>query len=144
LGPGLHAIYTLRDLLARWAADACDDGEEEEPVPIVYNDDVVGTLIHAFESLAVAAAVSKEHQVASEILDALAGLFDRLPPGWQEQAEDAILRLLPTVEAHVLTANLEAAMDKLIDRLAKADRQSTAAEARRMLNHMHHNRLGRI
>jgi uncharacterized membrane protein len=135
LTPGLQTIFNLRDLLARWIED--DSAPvEEEPLPVVYNDDVILTLIRTFESLAIVASLSKEHQVLTGILVAFSTLFERLPGPWQDEAEAVILRILPTLDSHFLTASMEQALNDLIDTLQKADRESAASRVRHALMHL--------
>lgn len=126
---GVLTIYSLRDILARWCvADA--DPAPVKVAPVVYEDDVMTKLMNAFESLAVSASESMQHQSLAEILRSFALLFDQLPPPLQARAEDIILRSLSAMGEHVLTHELESALSGLADTLDAAQRPDTAAAVR--------------
>lgn len=123
---GVLTIYSLRDILARWSV-APDDAAHDPPAPIVYEDNVLPRLLNAFESLAVSASESMQHQSYAEILRTFELVFDDLPSGLQARAEDVILRSLSGLGDHVLTAELEAALSGLVACLERAGRAQTAA-----------------
>ena len=82
--PGLLAIRNLRDLLARWlqtdaAFGARSEGAADPASPVVYADNLPDQLMKAFESLAVVASESMQHQSAAEIYRTFASQFHRLP-----------------------------------------------------------------
>lgn len=112
--PGLQVIYSLRDLLVRWAAEE-PVPMRDDPLPVVYNDQLLADLLSAFESLAVVASESGEHQVLTEILNSFATQYQRLPEPWLPQIEETLARISPTLERHVLTYNLEKAALRLIE-----------------------------
>lgn len=122
--PGIIAINNLRDLLARWAVES--DVETDESAPqIFYPDDVMTQLMGSFESLAVVASESMQHQTYAEIVRTIAITFDRLPHHVQRRAEEMILRSLSTLGDHVLTVELEATFIQLEQTLERAGRFST-------------------
>ena len=124
--PALLAIRSLRDVLARWSAE--DRIEPKEPVaPVVYHDTVFARLMDAFESLAVVASESMQHQSIAEVLRSFTLTFDRLPPEHQARAEDIALRMLSTLGDHVLTAPLERELRALEETLRSAGRETTAS-----------------
>lgn len=123
---GLLTIYSLRDILARWSSPP-DEAPEGEIAPIVYVDDVLPRLLNAFESLAVSASESMQHQSYSEILRTFDLLFERLPSDLQLRVEDVIRRTLSALGDHVLTNELESALTGLISTLEQAGRRQTAA-----------------
>ena len=125
---GVLTIYSLRDILARWCVAAA--AAPVKVAPVVYQDDVMPKLMNAFESLAVSASESMQHQSLAEILRSFALLFDRLPPTLQARAEDIILRSLSAMGEHVLTNELESALSGLADTLDAAQRPDTAAAVR--------------
>ena len=98
--------------------------------PVVYEDDVMAKLLNAFESLAVSASESMQHQSLAEILRTFTLLFDVLPQPWQLRAEDIILRTLSAMGDHVLTGELETALNALVSTLDAAHRPTTAAAVR--------------
>ena len=121
---GVLAIYGLRDLLARWQDDA--DVQRDDASPVVYIDDVPERLLNAFESLAVVASESMQHQSHAEILRTFDILFERLSERGKARVEDIVMRTLPAVGDHVLTAELDDAMIRLVATLQRAGREVTA------------------
>lgn len=126
---GILTIYSLRDILARWSCPQTET-EERERAPIVYVDDVVAKVLDALESLAVSASESMQHQSYSEILRTFELLFERLGPAEQRRVEDILLRTLSGLGDHVLTSELEGALDRLVAVLDAAGRRETAAAVR--------------
>ena len=124
--PGLLIIRNLRDVLAHWSAED-DENPEEEPLPVVYTDNVFSQLMDAFETLAVVASESMQHQSFAEVLYTFAIMFERLRPEQQRRAEDLILRILPAMGDLVLTAELDSALTALARALDKSARVTTAA-----------------
>lgn len=130
--PGLLVIHSLRDVLARWAAEGVEEkgspgGADEPDVAVVYSDDVLPQLMDAFESLAVVSSESMQHQAFAEITRTFATMFDRLPTDLQRRAEELVRRILPALGDHVLTADLDAALSSLTSSLAAAGKRETAA-----------------
>ena len=126
---GVLTIYSLRDILARWSVSP-EDAAPVKVAPVVYEDDVMAKLMNAFESLAVSASESMQHQCLAEILRTFTLLFDVLPQPWQLRAEDIILRTLSAMGEHVLTNELETALNALVSTLDAAHRPTTAAALR--------------
>ncbi|MGH7783720.1 MAG: hypothetical protein ACREO5_07765, partial [Candidatus Binatia bacterium] len=83
-------------------------------------------LMEAFESLAIVASESMQHQNFAEVLHTFAVMFDRLPLDQQRRAEDIILRLLSALGEFVLTAELDSTLSALVGALNKSARISTA------------------
>lgn len=130
-GPGSLTIWNLRDLLARWletdaafGADADMDADPEASV--TYFDNLPKQLLRAFESLAVVASESMQHQSAAEIYLTFANLFHRLPPPLQRQADDLLLRSLSGLGDHILTSDLEASLLAVAEALKLAGRSQCA------------------
>ena len=82
--------------------------------------------MEAFESLAIVASESMQHQNFAEVLHTFAVMFDRLPLDQQRRAEDIILRLLSALGEFVLTAELDSTLSALVGALNKSARISTA------------------
>ncbi|MEP7214246.1 MAG: DUF2254 family protein [Acidobacteriota bacterium] len=125
--PGLFAIQCLRDVMARWSVDA-GEPPAEASVPVVYVDDVFDRLLTTFETFAVVSSESMQHQIFIETLRTFTIMFDRLPTDKQDRAEDLLLRILSVLGDHVLTAEMDAALLDLSNRLELVGR-SGAAEA---------------
>ena len=124
-GPGLLAIWSLRDLLARWLSS--DDplsgrGGRSSDSPVVYRDTLAEQLLGGFESLVVVASESMQHQCAAEIYRSFAKLFHRLPPALQSTVEELVLRSLSGLGDHILTSDLEASLSSLSAALLRGDR----------------------
>lgn len=122
--PGLLAIWCLRDLLSRWlqsdaAFSAGNDVGANGGASVVYIDTLPLQLMRGFESLAVVASESMQHQSAAEIYRTFAHLYHRLPAPAQRQADDLLLRSLSGLGDHILTSDLEAALSDLIAALAE-------------------------
>ena len=128
--PGLLVISNLRDLMARWlqvdAAFGAGDGIADPAAPVVYPDNLPEQLMRAFESLAVVASESMQHQSAAEVYRTFANLFHRLPSPLRQQADDLLLRSLSGLGDHILTTELEASLTALIDALTVHDRSQSA------------------
>ena len=124
---GILTIYSLRDILARWSS-VPQETAHGNPAPVVYEDNVMPRLLNAFESLAVSASESMQHQSYAEVLRTFELLFDGLPSELQSRVEDVILRSLSGLGDHVLTAELETALTALIARL-ESDRRHETAQA---------------
>ena len=129
--PGLLTIWNLRDLLTRWlqtdaAFGAGADTDADPAAAVVYSDDLPEQLMQAFESLAVVASESMQHQSAAEIYLTFAGLFHRLPPPLQRRADDLLLRSLSGLGDHILTSDLEASLSAVVAALNAAGRSQGA------------------
>jgi uncharacterized membrane protein len=123
--PALIAIQGMRDLLARWAAER--EGADGEAAPVVYRDDVVPRLMDAFESLAVSACESMQHQTLAEVLSSLSLMFDRLPEPLRARAEEIVLCALSGLGEHMLTAPLSKALAQTAQALHSAGHGESAA-----------------
>jgi uncharacterized membrane protein len=148
--PGLLVCRSLRYILAHWfepddrAAGAAADGAvdlrghapNQAAAPIVYRDNVPEQVMKAFESLAVVASESMQHQTLAEILRTFAVMFGRLPPPLQERSEDLLLRSLSALGEHVPTTDLDESLSDVINALTAERRNRTSlamAEAQRQL-----------
>ena len=121
---GVLTIYSLRDILARWASAAQEAPDDASP--LVYEDDVMARLVSALESLAVVASESMQHQSYAEILRTFVLLFDRLDAPLQARVEDVVLRSLSGLGDHILSAELAAVLDAMVAMLKAAGRHDTA------------------
>lgn len=131
-GPGLLTIQNLRDLLARWLqADAAfgtrDAVDTDSEACVVYFDNLPEKVMRGFESFAVVASESMQHQSAAEIYRMLAGIFPRLPPQLERQVNDLLCRSLAGLGDHILTNDLEESLSELIDALTQAGQVSCSA-----------------
>ena len=106
---GVRAIHSLRDLLSRWMIEDVEV-EDEDPLPMVYVDDLVRGGLDVLESLGAAALESQQHQVLAEVLRTVNLLFDRLTPDLRDRAEELVLRLLGYLDKQFLTRELDIAL----------------------------------
>ena len=131
--PGLLVIRSLRDLLARWSADG-DPREaapaDNRPGPVVYEDNVLAQLLDALESLGVVASESMQHQSIAEVFRTFAVLLDRMTPDVRRRSADIVRRLISCLGEHVLTAELESAIDAAAGALARNGQVETAEALR--------------
>lgn len=142
--PGLLVTRALGDLLARWSEpNNAPDKPAPEPAPVVYHDDVLATLFDAFESLTVVASESLQHQVAAEVYQAMAGLYDRLTLEGQQQIEQVALRSLATLGEHAPTRQLDRALEMLVNAFVTAGRFDGASAVRRAQEALNHS-VGRL
>jgi hypothetical protein len=127
--PGLAVVDMLHDLLARWGT-VHEEPLPEPPLPVVYPDTLMPSLLSGFESLAVVASEAMQHELLARLLTALASTFERLLPGYQKQVEELLLRTLGGLGDHMLTANLDAALTKIEQTVEAAGRIETALAIR--------------
>ena len=123
--PGLLTIYSLRNILAHWSIEQEEDSGNQ-PIPVVYTDNVFTRLMDTFESLAVVSSESMQHQIFAEVVHTFAVMFDRLPPEQQQRAESLILRIISALGDHVLTAELDAALSALVCTFRSSAHSDTA------------------
>ena len=126
--PGLLAVRALRDILARWSTEEAQiEGERDAAMlPVVYDDNPFARIFDTLESLGVSASESLQHQTLAAIARALSTTYRRLPDEWRSRADDVILRLLPSMGDHVLTADLDAALTELVRETRAAGGEESA------------------
>jgi uncharacterized membrane protein len=122
--PGILVCHALRDILVRWLEQG--EAPEDCSSPIVYADRVTDDVISTFESLAVVASESMQHQTLAEIMRTLAMLLPRLPPEGVDQVASVVLRSLSALGEHVLTRELERSLQIASQALAAAGRNAVA------------------
>lgn len=125
--PGLITIHCLRDVMARWSEEEDIDTDRTKTAPVVYTDDVFPKLFDTFETFAVVSSESMQHQIFIEVLRVITLMFERLPNERHDRAEDMIMRILPALGDHVLTAELDKALSALTASLTELGRLNTAA-----------------
>lgn len=117
--PGLLVNFALRDLLLLWGAGGSDGDNGETALPIVVKDDILDRVISAFELLAVVASESMQVQTFVEVAESLRLGAESLDGVHLERVADAVLRTLPGLGDHVLTADLERMLQRLAETLAE-------------------------
>lgn len=136
-------VAMLRDVLARLIAEPRPEMDAPATTAIVYNDDLPEALFQTIESLAVVTADSQQHQVAADILFALASLLERLSEDYRSRACDVLLRTLPALASHPPTSVLEAALRTLEETLARIGAHEQASLVAEGLDHLRR-RIGRV
>lgn len=127
--PGLTSIQCLRDVMSRWASED-EPKASEKPAAVVYRDNVFERLLETFETLAIVASESLQHQNYIEVLRTFALMFDRIPDRYQPRAEDVVLRILAVLGEFALTHELDKSLTELERSLAGSGRRNTAAAVR--------------
>lgn len=122
--PGLSVIRSLRDVLSRWAEEKLPEAEGK--LAVVYRDNTLDILFDAFETLAVVASESMQHQNFTEVIRTFIIAFDRIPEEWFARVEDLILRTLSVLGEFALTRELENALKNLQAVLERVGRDETA------------------
>ncbi len=129
--PGLLAIFSLRDLLARWAqtdgAFATENISEPDS-PVVYFDNLASEVMNGFEALASVASESMQYQCAAACYRSFAEQFHRLPPSLQQRVVDIVMRTLSGLGDHILASDLAISLNELSVVLT-AHSQTQCAEA---------------
>lgn len=85
----------------------------------------------AFESLAVVASESMQHQTLAAIVQTFATTFERLPLRERLRVEDLVLRTLSGLGDHMLTAELDERLSDLVTVLEGTGQSATSAAVRR-------------
>ncbi len=128
--PGLLTIRSLRDLLVRICGKEdreSRDDEKPDVVPLVYEDQFYSQLIDALESLALVSSESMQARTMTEILRTIQLTFPRMPGPVQDRFEDLLRRIVSCLGDHMLTAELESSLNRLIQMLETEGRNETAA-----------------
>jgi len=126
---GMMVTRALRDLISRWALDAEEDEAEGDRLPLVIEDSVHRDALDVLASLVVVSSESMQHQTFAEVLNAFAVFYPWLPPDLQERADDLLARAISAMGDHVLTRDVELA----IEELSRVIRTAGRPDAARML-----------
>jgi uncharacterized membrane protein len=110
---GMMVTRALRDLISRWVLGVDEVEVEGEPLPVVIEDNVHRDALDVLESVAVASSESMQHQNFAEVLNGLTVIYPWLPVGLQARADDLLARALSAMGDHVLTRDVELAIEGL-------------------------------
>lgn len=128
---GMLACWNLRDLVGKWYGPEakplkrCDQG-----FPIVYSDAVPMDLVRSFESLAVVASESMQHQTLATIYQGVAFSLRHVPDEFAASLADISRRSLSALGDHVLTGPLQESLHELADALQARRMDQAAHEVR--------------
>ena len=126
--------WNLRDLVASW----CEQGqltvkgqEDADALAVVYPDNIATALLRSFESLAVVASESMQHQTLAAVYRALALALRCVPQPLKAEVHGVVLRSLAELGDQVLTADLDEAITQLGEALDAYGLDSTALRSAR-------------
>lgn len=90
------ALHALRDLGTRWV----DEGDRtgDDPLPVVYADDDVDTVLVALYSALVVAHESHQHEQAARVLDTYAAILRRTNGRLAERIRDDVDAMQPLLD----------------------------------------------
>jgi len=136
--PGVLAVLNMRDLVGEWYGSGAEGPERStDDFPGVYTDKVPATLFRGFESIAVVASESMQHQTLATVYAALEFCVKHVPLHCVADVEDIIRRTLSALGDHVLTHELQQALARLANALEDRGREPTAEEVRKACNILH-------
>jgi uncharacterized membrane protein len=124
---GQKVAYTLQDLLRRWTLQESDERDrDQEVLPVVYVDRVPMKVLDTLESLIVITQETLQHQTVSTIFNGLAQTLPHLTPELQKRTEELVVRMMPTLQRHSLTRDLDMAVMRLRDALQECGAEEVA------------------
>lgn len=126
-GAALIACHALHDLLWRWGSEEKLELARAAAPLVYYRDTLAEQLLDGFESLALVASESMQHQSLGAVMHALAASFAALPVRCKDRAEDILLRSLASLGDHGPTRLLEARFEAAVAALAGDGRNDAAA-----------------
>jgi uncharacterized protein YpiB (UPF0302 family) len=100
----------------------------------VYRQDTLSEILDTWESLITVSSESMQHQPFAEIIHSLAKVYPRIPDRLQRRANQLIRRSVSAMGDHVLTQDIDNALQELIQVLKEAAQYETAG----MLETAHH------
>ncbi|MFW6084081.1 MAG: DUF2254 family protein, partial [Gemmatimonadota bacterium] len=103
--PALEVIKALRRLFNDLRFEP-EEGTTSDGLRVVYRDDVMRDIFDTFESLAVSASESRQHQSVREIVHALSVIASVAEGHSRERIAKVTRVILATLNAHVLTTGL--------------------------------------
>lgn len=108
--PAILVCHRLRDIIARWSR--ADPIPDRVTARVVYADRAVDDAILALAAIGVVASESMQNTLAAEIWRTLATLLDDVPAERLPALTDTARRLLSSLGDHVLTRDLEEALNR--------------------------------
>jgi uncharacterized membrane protein len=116
--PGLSVIQALRDIIAHWSEDENQPLEDPSSC-IVYADAAPIIATDALEAVIVVASESIQSQTLTEAVKTLAILLRHVGQPTADRLADVANRTLSSLGEHVLTRQLEAALEDLAKALTE-------------------------
>lgn len=135
--PGILAVLNLRDLAAQWyAVPRAPLKRASKGLPVSYSDNVPITLVRGFESIAVVASESMQHQTLATVYRAIDFCLQHAPDDLVSSLADVTRRSLSALGDQVLTQELQQAMVKLAQMLRARSSETTALEVESACNRL--------
>jgi hypothetical protein len=122
--PVMAVIQSLRDILARWFTEGPVAGDPGSMLVIA--DAAPGEALDALENLILVSSESMQAQTLAEALRTAAALLAAAPEPWIGRLADVVRRALASLGEHVLTRDLEEALEAVA--LALSDRHLSEPE----------------
>jgi hypothetical protein len=135
------AVRSLGILLNSWGTvDTHTAGDFGGPLPIVYPDAAVTTILDGLLGLVPPAGNAAQHQTASGVLVTIARVLPQLTDAPRQVAVDRLERVLPASLRQTFTGEMDHALEALRDALSTVgygDRAHRVRELRDELNQQH-------
>ena len=116
--PGRAVVHALRDIISLWSPGEADPPADPAS-PLIYVDRTPAEATDTLEMIVVVASESMQAQTLADALGTVALLLDRVSQPTAERLADVARRAVSSLGEHVLTRQLEAALDELADALAR-------------------------
>jgi len=140
--PGRAVLNVLRDVIARWSANAGEVKADEESA-IVYADNSTMEAINVLEMIALVTSESMQAQTLTDTLNTIARLLPLAPQSEAERLADVVERMLSSLGEHVLTRDLQFALEDIAAALSARGFAPAAHRVREATTLLAHS-LGRL
>lgn len=111
------------------------------PLPLVYNDPVIGKVLDGLTSVIAASGQSGQHQTCGAVVTTLSRALPQLEPGNQRIAFDRLQRVLPTAVNHIFTIEMEHAFNAMQQAMHETELPEGAKRIRQIKEQMQQNQL---
>ncbi|GAB3290597.1 DUF2254 family protein [Parasphingorhabdus pacifica] len=136
-------VETLHSLLITFQEQESQHsaGSHGGPLPLVYNDPVIGKVLDGLTSVIAASGQSGQHQTCGAVITVLSRALPQLEPDNQHIAFDRLQRVLPTALNHVFTFEMEHAFDAMQQAMYETELPDGAKRIRQIKEQMRENQL---
>jgi uncharacterized membrane protein len=134
-------VETLHSLLVTFQKQESQHaaGSHGGPLPLVYNDPVIGKVLDGLTSVIAASGQSGQHQTCGAVVTVLSRALPQLEPDNQRIAFDRLQRVLPTALAHVFTFEMEHALNAMQHAMDETELPEGAKRIRQIKEQMQQN-----
>ncbi|RCW46152.1 putative membrane protein [Halopolyspora algeriensis] len=138
------AVATLHGLLVRLRVSESFSAESfGGPLPVVYNDRLLGKILDALTSVIAACGSSGQHQTCSNAIMTLADVLPVLDSEHRNIAVDRLQRVLPTARNQLFTSEMEQAFERMRQAMQEARLYESAQRIAQIVEQLHRShRLG--